>query len=255
MRTTWHLLLTFTITGAMVSVAEWADPEVGTYRRREMRRDAGWMALYLLYAPWVALLALASARLARRHSPFDAPLASASAWTRVVVAVVAAELAFYALHRWFHATKAGWWVHRVHHSSTDLHWWSSFRFHPLETLAITVVPATVAAWFGAGTAAIAYTLAATVVTTFAHADVYVPGRGLDHVVCTPGYHRSHHETGRERSNYALVLPLVDIAFGTASFVRGDHRRFGSAVTAAAPRSSATQCWRRPRRRARRVPAG
>lgn len=239
MRAPWHLLVTLMLTGALVSLAEWADPEVGSFRRREVSRDAGWLVLYLLYAPWVGVLTVATARLARRHSPLDSALAGAPAAARIVVAVVVAELVFYALHRWFHASRVGWWVHRVHHSSTDLHWWSTFRFHPLETVTVTVVPAAAGAWFGAGSAATAYALVATVVTMFAHADLYVPWRVVDRVVCTPGYHRTHHETGRERSNYALVLPLADIVFGTAEFRRGEPRRFGpepAAVTTGAHRS-------------------
>ena len=240
MRSAWHLLLLLAGLGAMVSLAEWADPEVGRFRRREAARDLGWLLLYVAYVPFVAAWSFALVRTIRRHSPLDDVLDRA-AWARVVVAVVVAEVAYYWLHRLFHATRVGWWVHRVHHSSTDLHWWSAFRFHPVEVVTMIVVPAAAGAWCGAGSAAAVYGIAATVVTTFAHADVYVPWRALDRVVCTPGYHRTHHETGRERCNYALVLPLSDIVFGTADFRRGDPRVFGSLRTAAPP-PSATDCW-------------
>ena len=238
--TTLHLLAVFATLGALVSLAEWADPEVGRFRRREAARDLGWLLLYVTYVPFVALGSVELARAIRRHSPFDAELDHAG-WVRVVAAVVVGELTYYWLHRMFHATRVGWWIHRVHHSSTDLHWWSTYRFHPIEVVMTLVVPAAVGAWCGAGSAAAVYSFAATVVTTFAHADVYVPGRLLDHVLCTPGYHRTHHETGRERVNYAFVLPLSDIVFGTADFRRGDPRVFGSVRTAAPP-PSATDCW-------------
>ncbi|HNJ97151.1 MAG TPA: sterol desaturase family protein [Ilumatobacteraceae bacterium] len=243
MRTAFHLLAIVSLTGALVSLAEWADPEVGRFRRREALQDLGWLLLYVAYVPFVAIGSFALAKAVRRHSPLGAALGDAM-WARVVIAVVVAEAAYYWLHRLFHATRVGWWVHRVHHSSTDLHWWSAFRFHPVEVVVVTVVPAAVGAWFGAGSAAAVYSFAATIVTTFAHADVYVPGRVLDRVVCTPGYHRTHHETGRERCNYALVLPLADIAFGTADFRRGEPRHFGS-LTTATPPPSATHCWPLP----------
>lgn len=239
-RTTLHLLAVLATLGALVSLAEWADPEVGRFRRRENVRDLGWLLLYAAYAPFVAIGSVELARAIRRHSPLDSALDHAG-WVRVVIAVLVAEATYYWLHRLFHASRVGWWVHRVHHSSTDLHWWSAFRFHPVEVVVTAVVPAAVGAWCGAGSAAAVYSFAATVVTTFAHADVYVPGRALDHVVCTPGYHRTHHETGRERCNYALVLPLADLVFRTADFRRGDPRRFGSLRTAAPP-PSATHCW-------------
>jgi sterol desaturase/sphingolipid hydroxylase (fatty acid hydroxylase superfamily) len=254
-RASLHLLVTIAILGALVSLAEWADPEVGGVRRDEVRRDAMWLLLYLAYTPWVVVLSAAIGRAAGDHSPVAAAAAHGPWWVRLVIAIVAAELTYYALHRWFHTSALWWRVHRVHHSSTDLHWWSSFRFHPLEVVVVQIVPASAAALLGAGSTAVVYTMAATVVTIFSHADVYVPGRWLDRVVATPCYHRSHHETGRERTNYALVLPLVDIVCGTASFARSGVRRFGSVVTATPTRGRATQCWPTLPRRARQVPPG
>jgi len=68
--------------------------------------------------------------------------------------------------------------------------------------------------------------AAGVVTVLAHCNVAMPGRWIARVVVTPGYHRSHHERGRDGSNFALVLPVMDIVFGTASFEAGP-RCFGT----------------------------
>jgi sterol desaturase/sphingolipid hydroxylase (fatty acid hydroxylase superfamily) len=71
-----------------------------------------------------------------------------------------------------------------------------------------------------------YLFAAGVVTLLAHSNVAVPGQWLARVVVTPGYHRSHHERGRDGSNFALVLPVIDVLFGTASFEAG-ARTFGT----------------------------
>ena len=55
MRTAFHLLAIVSLTGALVSLAEWADPEVGRFRRREALQDLGWLLLYVAYVPFVAI--------------------------------------------------------------------------------------------------------------------------------------------------------------------------------------------------------
>ena len=39
----------------------------------------------------------------------------------------------YWLHRWEHSVPLLWRVHAVHHGSQEIRWWTSYRFHPIDT--------------------------------------------------------------------------------------------------------------------------
>jgi sterol desaturase/sphingolipid hydroxylase (fatty acid hydroxylase superfamily) len=86
------------------------------------------------------------------------------------------------------------------------------------------VPVAAAAMLGVSPAdLVPYLVIALVVTLFAHANLDVPVGVWQRVVVTPGFHRSHHELGRESTNFAAVFPLLDVLFGTASFSVGERR--------------------------------
>ena len=53
-------------------------------------------------------------------------------WLEALVLLVVLDFFFYVMHRLKH--RWGWWwrLHETHHSSADLDWLSSARFHPLE---------------------------------------------------------------------------------------------------------------------------
>jgi sterol desaturase/sphingolipid hydroxylase (fatty acid hydroxylase superfamily) len=144
-----------------------------------------------------------------------------------VFAFVVADLVAYWTHRAEHRSRYTWRFHSVHHSPPQLDWLAGRRFHPLDVVVEQILPVGVVAVLGVPLADLApYLFATGVVTLLAHSNVAVPGRWLARVVVTPGYHRSHHERGRDGSNFALVLPVMDVLFGTASFQAGE-RSFGT----------------------------
>lgn len=248
---TLRFLALLAVLGAIIGVAELADPEAGRWLRpprRQLAIDAAWVAAHVLFVPWLGWLIAKGAEGIDEHNPLTERMASVPFVARALLYALTAELVAYAVHRSMHAVSWLWRLHSVHHSSTHLHWWSAYRFHPLETVIMRIFPAGVGLALGLGLDAVApYTLVAIVVTLYSHADLYIPGRWVHRVVCTPSYHRTHHETGRERSNYALVLPLFDLAFGTAdfripAFAAGETRVFGSRVTPTPAPAPATQCW-------------
>ncbi len=231
MRAVALLLTTLAAKAVLVGTAELLAPERGRRRldRRQALTDLGWMALYVAYVPWVGALTWAAVRDVG-HGRWAGAVAAWPWAIRVASAALTAELVHYGIHRAMHTVPFLWRLHSVHHSSTDVRWWSTFRFHPVDSALTLVVPAVVAAWCGFGAAAIApYMLVVGVVTLFAHADVFVPGRVLAAVVVTPAFHRSHHEVGRDQCNFALVLPAFDVLFGSASF-EVDDRNFGTDAT-------------------------
>jgi sterol desaturase/sphingolipid hydroxylase (fatty acid hydroxylase superfamily) len=208
------------LTGVLLSAVEWLDPADQVRAkwpgRRELVADVCWAAVYLASAPllgWMlgavvpSLAVHAPAAEVCRHLPFVVQLA---------ISVLAADLVAYGVHRLAHRSPALWRLHRVHHSSATLRWWSTFRFHPLESALAHIVPLTVVTLAGAPRSTVGVYLAAVfVVTVLAHADVFVPRSALDRVVVLPAFHRVHHQPDAATTNFGLVLPIWDQLFGTA----------------------------------------
>lgn len=225
------MIMIWIVLAALLGVAERVGPEDGRRRsidRRDLRTDGGWGVLYLVYVPALGTAIAAATSVAWLHSPARGLVAGMPWELQFGGGLVIAELTAYWVHRLQHAVPALWRAHSVHHSSETLRWWSAFRSHPLDTAVSHGVPVIVAAACGAGPGVLVpYVATVTVVTVLAHADVYLPGRQAALAVVTPAFHRSHHEVGRDTTNFAIVLPLCDVVFRTASFTVG-ARSFGSA---------------------------
>ena len=225
-----QLIATLAVISALLGAAERIDPEADVWTRpdpAQRRIDLIWMGAYVFYAPIVGWIAAGAIETSAGAAPLSSQLASVPWAVRLAGAVVVAEFVAYSIHRVMHTVPVLWRVHAVHHGATDLRWRTAFRFHPAETVLMHVGPYAAATLIGFGTDVTAVLIVTvTVVTMFAHADVYVPGRALATMIVTPGYHRSHHEVGRDHTNFALVLPLIDIVFRTAAFHCATPRRFG-----------------------------
>ena len=224
--------LMFALFAPLLATAEWANPEC---ERREppppwWRRGTDWAfaALQLALVPALAVGVNRWAPALVAHGPLHGVAASLPGTATAAGAFLVADFTAYWAHRGEHHFRAAWRWHSVHHSSVRLDWLAGRRFHPLDVVVQQVLPVGVVVALGVPLVALVpYFLVAGLVTLLAHCNVAVPGGWLARVVVTPGYHRSHHERGRAGSNFALVLPLSDILFGTASFERGP-RRFGTA---------------------------
>ncbi len=230
-----QLIATLAVIAALLGAAERVDPEADVWTRpdpAQKRLDLLWMGAYVLYAPIVGWVAAGVIETTAGAAPLAPQLATLPWAVRLAGAVMVAELVAYSLHRLMHMVPMLWHFHAVHHGATDLRWWTAFRFHPAETVLTHVTPYAAAALVGFGSdVAAVQVVAVTVVTMFAHADVHVPGRRLASLIVTPGYHRSHHEIGRDHTNFALILPLIDVLCGTADFTGAGPRRFGHAEPA------------------------
>ncbi len=224
------MMITWIVLAALLGLAERVDPEDGqrqSINAQDLRTDAGWGVVYVVYAPALGAFLAAATSVIWSRSPARGLVAGAPWGLQFVAAVLIAELTAYWVHRLQHKVPGLWRIHSVHHSSETVRWWSAFRFHPVDTAVSHGVPVIVAAACGTRPSVLVpYIAAVTVVTVLAHADVHVPGTAMHRVVVTPAFHRSHHELGREVTNFALVLPLCDLVFRTASFTVGT-RSFGS----------------------------
>ncbi len=176
----------------------------------------------------VVALAAAWALLVTRHWDPQAwvtalssrsPIGAQPLWLQAIEFVLLADFLGYWIHRAFHG--AGWWrFHAIHHSSTRMTWFSSVRMHPVNDLlgaTLRVLPLfllgfrlDLLAGYLPGTALFALLL---------HANVRWDFGPLRYVIVSPAFHRRHHAIDGHARNFAGLLPVWDLIFGTFDMPR------------------------------------
>lgn len=150
------------------------------------------------------------------------PVARQPVWLQAIEIYLLVDFIGYWTHRLFH--RRGWWpFHAVHHSSEDLDWLGSLRVHPINDLVnklTQVSPILLLGFNPMVTLTSAPVL--TLYAIFLHANVNWDFGPLRYVVATPVFHRWHHSKEREAwdKNFAGLLPIWDILFGTFYMPRG-----------------------------------
>ena len=172
----------------------------------------------VLMTPIVVLIAATFAQTVHAMG-WDAP--GAALWDKLggiataFIAVFVADFLGYWRHRLQHSALL-WPGHAVHHSDTQLTWFSLNRMHPIDRLG-TILDLIGLTLLGFPTWAVA--LAVMVrhyYGAFIHADVpWTLGR-FGWVFNSPAMHRWHHARDEEISgkNFATVFSVFDRAFGT-----------------------------------------
>jgi sterol desaturase/sphingolipid hydroxylase (fatty acid hydroxylase superfamily) len=134
---------------------------------------------------------------------------------------------------WFHRAQhqINWWwgLHSLHHSQRDMNLWSDNRNHLLDDLLADLYLALIALAIGAQPGHFVLLVSLTrVLQSLQHANVRVHfGFVGERLLVSPRYHRMHHAIGIGHEsngsgtlggcNFAILLPLWDILFGTANF--------------------------------------
>jgi sterol desaturase/sphingolipid hydroxylase (fatty acid hydroxylase superfamily) len=136
---------------------------------------------------------------------------------KILLGLLATDLALYWVHRAMHASPTLWRTHVFHHSIEDLYWLSGARTSVTHLL-LFAAPQVILAWyvFGltTGEAAIAFSIG-VVVNLWVHTNLRATLGPLDWLVITPAFHRIHH--GRDvipSKNLAFLFTLWDRLFGT-----------------------------------------
>ncbi len=171
------------------------------------------------------------------------PLSRQPVWLQAIEIYVIGDFTGYWTHRLFHCGR--WWpFHAVHHSSEDLDWLGSVRVHPVNELVNKLSQAVPLLLMGFNPLVTLST--APVLTFFAifiHANVNWDFGPLRYVIATPVFHRWHHSREREAwdKNFAGLLPLWDILFGTFYMPRGRYpENFG--ICEPMPKGFLGQLW-------------
>jgi len=162
---------------------------------------------------------------------------------RTLLGIVLFDVLVYWAHRFAHEIPFLWRFHAVHHSTQHLDWVSGFRLHPLDW--VFFAPAFVFLVVAGFTPELAGVLVAVqiVIGIFLHANVRWHLRPLQKLVATPEFHHWHHanEAAAHNTNYAGLLPLWDLVFGTYR-VPTDRRPLRYGVSDPVPAGLVSQLW-------------
>lgn len=144
------------------------------------------------------------------------PLGSLPIWLQAAIIFLASDVILYWTHRWFH-TKPMWPFHAIHHSSKEVYWHSTFRFHPVNVwLSFTLVDILMlAVGFSVEATALMGTFN-TLYSGMVHANLNWTFGPFKYCFASPVFHRWHHTTQKEGldKNFAPTFPLLDVIFGT-----------------------------------------
>lgn len=141
---------------------------------------------------------------------------------QAVLIVGLSDFISYWMHRLFHRS-ALWRFHAVHHSAVALDWLAAVRVHPVNDALMRVAGTLPVVALGFAPIAVAGVVPViTFMAILLHANVDWDWGPLRRVVASPCFHRWHHTSeaeGRDR-NFAGILPLWDILFGTYYMPKG-----------------------------------
>ncbi len=137
-------------------------------------------------------------------------------WLQAILIIVLSDFVSYWMHRLFHGRRL-WPFHAVHHSATALDWLAAVRVHPVNDALMRVASTLPVVALGFAPNAVAGVIPLlTFMAILIHANVDWDWGPLRSVLASPRFHRWHHTSeaeGRDK-NFAGVLPLWDILFGT-----------------------------------------
>jgi sterol desaturase/sphingolipid hydroxylase (fatty acid hydroxylase superfamily) len=144
------------------------------------------------------------------------PVSRLPLWMQGIGILLIAEVISYWMHRLFHTSRL-WKFHAVHHSSVDLDWLSAVRLHPANDVVMRIASTLPILLLGFAPIAVAGVMPLlTVFAILIHAHVDWDWGPLRKVIASPRFHRWHHtdEATARDTNFAGLLPVLDIVFGT-----------------------------------------
>ncbi|WP_424947131.1 sterol desaturase family protein [Candidatus Spongiihabitans sp.] len=150
--------------------------------------------------------------LAAPFAPFSIPIT----WWSWALALIAADLTYYWMHRWEHEIRILWAYHSVHHSSSEFNLTTGLRLAWVEGLIewVFFVPMILIGFD------VVQTIIALVIVvayqTWIHTEKIGKLGWADRIFNTPSVHRVHHGSNRKYidKNYGGILIVWDRLFGT-----------------------------------------
>jgi sterol desaturase/sphingolipid hydroxylase (fatty acid hydroxylase superfamily) len=138
-------------------------------------------------------------------------------WIRFLIAMLLVDFLYWCQHLCNHKVAFLWRLHAVHHSQSELNFFTDFRYHILEYLVrhtflvipllvlqinppVIVLVAIISRWY----------------TRFYHGNIKTKLGLLRYVLVTPQSHRVHHsvEAAHTDKNFGAIFSIWDYVFGT-----------------------------------------
>jgi sterol desaturase/sphingolipid hydroxylase (fatty acid hydroxylase superfamily) len=141
-------------------------------------------------------------------------------WVKLVIALLALDLAIWFQHLVSHKVPVFWRLHQVHHADRDIDVTTAIRFHPVEIALSMLWKIVLVIPLGASPFAVfLFEVILNACAMFNHANIALPAwfdGALRLFIVTPDMHRVHHSVlYREHDrNYGFNLSLWDRLFGT-----------------------------------------
>ena len=168
-------------------------------------------------AAWAAHRALPSA--------YYGELSRLPVWARLVAAILVGEAGYYGAHRAMHQVPWLWRFHAIHHSAADMDFLVNVRTHPVDSFIgrfCSLAPLYVlglAQPMGnhLDTVPLLFAIIGTLWGFFVHANLKWRFGWMERVIATPAFHHWHHTNdgvALRGKNYASMLPLMDLCFGS-----------------------------------------
>jgi sterol desaturase/sphingolipid hydroxylase (fatty acid hydroxylase superfamily) len=135
---------------------------------------------------------------------------------KIVVAIFLVDFIIYWIHRAQHRFALLWRTHAWHHSVEHLYWFSGFRTSFLHSFIYNIPQATIPMLvfhLSPLEAGVGYSIG-LLIQFWEHTNVRVNIGPLRWIFITPDYHRVHHSTEYNRTNFGTTFSLWDRMFGT-----------------------------------------
>ena len=152
----WWLRIAFFLTGLTLlgsweKVRGWrnsAEKWTRRYLKHLSLLSGGAVIGRLLFPVWPVVVAM-QVQSAELGLLFIPELRGSPGWLKVLLSLLLLDLIMYALHRFFHLTRIGWWLHKMHHTDKHLDASTGLRLHPLEYLVVLAIKLLAVVFIGA----------------------------------------------------------------------------------------------------------
>jgi sterol desaturase/sphingolipid hydroxylase (fatty acid hydroxylase superfamily) len=192
--------------------------------RKALFIDIGYYFINGLLPKALLVLPLAAVALGLHHivpGALQAGAARLPLGARLAAALVLQDFGYYWGHRWMHEIPLLWRFHSIHHSPEQVDWLVNTHVHPLDIFFASL--ASLVPMYALGLAQPSHLdtvpLLAVIIGRlwgfFIHANLRWRFGWLSFLVSTPAFHHWHHTNDEHvDKNYASMLPVMDILFGS-----------------------------------------
>ncbi|MBL0423188.1 sterol desaturase family protein [Ramlibacter sp. AW1] len=236
-------LLQLAVMLVVIAPLQWWRPVEPMLDRRAVRTDVAYTLLHRLGLFRLGLFftvdplfdalfgTLGAAGVGTFHLDQLWPGVTDAAWASLLIYLVVFDFADYWIHRGQHGWRWWWTLHALHHSQRQMTMWSDNRNHLLDDLVRDGLLVLLAQAIGVAPGQFVAVVAITQLSeSLSHANVRLWFGSLgERLWVSPRFHRLHHAVGLGHEargpgslggcNYAVLLPVWDLLFGTANFER------------------------------------